>query len=87
MSLKNGSLSSPDSQYLAQLVAQRTGMSADDAQKRVKSQAKVAADAGRKASAALALWLVVSLLLGAFAASWAATFGGQLRDRQDTLTP
>jgi len=96
--LKNGSLSATDAQYLAQLVAQRTGMSADDAQKRVndtfaqtqqsiqeaKGQAQAAADAARKASAALALWLVVSLLVGAFTASWAATLGGRLRDGLDT---
>ena len=99
-SLKNGALSPTDSQYLAQLVASRTGLSADDAQKRVtdtfvqaqqniqeaKSRAQAAADAARKASAALALWLVVSLLLGAFTASWAATFGGRLRDGLDTVT-
>ena len=38
------------------------------------------ADDARKASAALALWLVVSLFVGAFVASLAATFGGRLRD-------
>lgn len=94
MSLKNGTLSPADSQYLAQLVAQRTGLSPEDAQKRVndtyaqaqqsiqeaKVQAQAAADAARKASAYLALWLVVSLLVGALTASWAATFGGRLRD-------
>lgn len=99
-SLKNGSLSSADSQYLAQLVAQRTGISPDDAQKRVndtfaqarqtigqaKADAKAAADTARKASAALALWLVASLLIGAFTASWAATFGGRLRDGVDKVT-
>jgi hypothetical protein len=99
-SVKAGSLSPADSQYLAQLVAQRTGLSADDAQKRVhdtfaqaqqsiqeaKTQAQAAADTARKASAALALWLVVSLLLGAFTASWAATFGGRLRDGLETVT-
>lgn len=93
-SLKHGSMSQPDAQYLAQLVAQRTGVSTEDAQKRVneafakaqqsiqeaKAQAQAAADAARKASAILALWLVVSLLIGAFAASWAATLGGRLRD-------
>ena len=99
-SLKNGSLSQPDSQYLAQLVAQRTGLSTEDAQKRVndtfaqaqqaigtaKAEATAAADTARKASAALALWLVVSLLIGAFTASWAATFGGRQRDGRDTQT-
>ena len=96
-SLKNGSLSPADSQYLAQVVAQRTGLSADDAQKRVndtftqaqqsiqeaKTQAQAAADTARKAAAGLALWLVVSLLIGAFTASWAATLGGRLRDGLD----
>jgi hypothetical protein len=99
-SLKNGSMSPADSAFLAQLISQRTGISADDAQKRVndtfaqaqqtieeaKAQAKAAADAARKATAAFALWLVVSMLIGAFTASWAATFGGRLRDGVDTGT-
>ena len=100
MGIKNGSLSPADSQYLAQLVAQRTGITPDDAQKRVndtfaqaqqaigeaKAQAKAAADAARKAAATLALWLVVSMLIGAFTASWAATFGGRLRDGVEVST-
>jgi hypothetical protein len=45
-----------------------------------KDKAKQIADDARKASAGLALWLVVSLLAGAFVASLAATFGGRLRD-------
>lgn len=35
----------------------------------------------RKASAIAALWLVVSLFVGAFISAWAATFGGRLRDK------
>ena len=80
--------------YVGQIVAQRTGLSRQDAQKRVadvfaKVQAKVrnaevaardAADKARKASACSALWLFVSLLVGAFVASLAATFGGRCRD-------
>jgi len=55
----------------------------------VQAQAKVrnaelatrdAADKARKASAYSALWLFVSLLIGAFVASLTATFGGQQRD-------
>jgi len=38
------------------------------------------ADKARKASALSALWLFVSLLVGAFVASLAATFGGRRRD-------
>ncbi len=93
-SAKAGSLSPDDSRYLGQLVAQRTGLSADDATKRVndvfarsqaavadaEAKAKEAADKARKASAYVALWLFVSLLAGAFTASFAATFGGRRRD-------
>ena len=42
--------------------------------------AKDAADKARKASAYSALWLFISLLIGAFVASLAATFGGRRRD-------
>ena len=83
-----------DTRYVGQIVAQRTGLSQQDAEQRVadvyaKAQAKVratevaardAADKIRKASAYSALWLFVSLLIGAFVASLAATFGGQRRD-------
>lgn len=47
----------------------------------VINQAKAAADEARKAAARFSLWLAASMLLGAFAASLAATEGGQLRDR------
>jgi hypothetical protein len=45
-----------------------------------KAKAKEAADTARKATAGAALWMTVALLLGAFVASIAATFGGRLRD-------
>lgn len=87
-------LPAEDIRYIGQLVAQRTGLSQQDAEKRVNDvysrvQAKLndaevavreAADKARKASAYSALWLFVSLLVGAFVASLAATFGGRLRD-------
>ena len=83
-----------DIRYVGQIVAQRTGLAQQDAEKRVadiyaRMQAKVsaaevaardAADKARKASAYGALWLFVSLLIGAFVASLAATFGGRRRD-------
>jgi TctA family transporter len=43
--------------------------------------AKDTADKTRKASATAALWLFVSLLMGAFAASFAAIYGGRQRDK------
>lgn len=78
----------------SQIVAQRTGLSQQDAEKRVsdvyaKAQAKVrdaevaardATDKARKTSAYSALWLFVSPLIGAFVASLAATLGGRRRD-------
>jgi len=45
-----------------------------------EARAKDAADKARKAGAYGALWLFVSLLLGAFAASLAAAYGGRRRD-------
>ena len=45
-----------------------------------QAAAKDAADKARKASAYAALWLFISLLIGAFIASLAATYGGRQRD-------
>jgi hypothetical protein len=76
-------IASPDRLYLVQLVAARTGLSAADADARVSevlAHLKVTADAARRASAQLALWLAASMLLGALAASLAATEGGGLRE-------
>jgi hypothetical protein len=92
--LESGQLDESDRRYLGQLVASNTGMTPAEAEQRVtdtftrlkqnleqaKAKAKQVADDARKASAALALWLVVSLFVGAFVASLAATFGGRLRD-------
>ena len=88
---RNGELSPPDRDYVAQVVAARTGMSQADAQKRVDEvaaqakaaadDARAAADAARKASAYFSLWIFISLLIGAFVASYSATIGGRLRDR------
>lgn len=93
-SLDTGALSSADITYIGQLVAQRTELSQQDAEKRVsvtfsavqtrfqeaQTASKQAADKARKASATAALWLFVSLLIGAFSASLAAIYGGRSRD-------
>jgi hypothetical protein len=78
-----GDLKAPDREYVAKVVAARTGLSPADADKRVNevvTQVKADTDAARKATAAVAFWLTASLLLGAFCASLAATEGGGLRD-------
>ena len=72
-----------DQSYLATLVANRTGLSQADAEKRVSdvmTEARQAADSLRKATAHLLLWLFLSLLMGAFSACLAATIGGRQRD-------
>ena len=92
--LQSGELAETDRQYLGQLVAEKTGLAQTEAEQRVTdtftrtkqsidqaaAKAKQVADDARKASALLALWLVVSLFVGAFVASFAATLGGRLRD-------
>jgi len=98
-SLSTGSLAPDDRAYLGQLVAKRTGLSQADAEARVdavynraakaaadaKEKAQQAADTARKAGAHTALWMFVALLLGAFVASLAATWGGRQRDHERVL--
>jgi hypothetical protein len=89
--LRNGDISAADRTYLAQVVAARTGLSQDDAQKRVDTviaQAKQAevkvkqdADAARKAARDIAFFIAFSSLIGAFIAGVAAKIGGHHRDR------
>jgi hypothetical protein len=92
--ISTGPLPEEDIRYVGQMVTQRTGLTQLDAEKRVidtytrvqtklrdaETVARNAADKGRKASAYAALWLFISLLIGAFVASFAATYGGQQRD-------
>ena len=99
-SLKRGVLDSADKAYLAQVIAARTGLAESDAEKRVDATfarakaeaakavevAQEAADAARKAAVHSALWLFVALLAGAFAASYAATWGGRRRDQVAVTT-
>jgi hypothetical protein len=86
----NGGVNQTDATYLAQLVSERTGLAPADAQARVQdvlnqeqaaiAKAKQAADAARKTSATAAIYLFVSLLIGAFIASVSGAIGGRLRD-------
>jgi hypothetical protein len=81
--LRRGTLNDYDSQYLAQLIAARTGLTPADAQARVQQvfdQARQATDDARKAAAHGLYWLFLALLIGAFSASYAATSGGRQRD-------
>ena len=93
-SVKSGQIAPADRTYVAQVVSARTGLSQADAEKKVddtvqkakdaaakaEAKAREAADAARKASAYAALWLAVSMLVGAFCASYGALVGGRARD-------
>jgi hypothetical protein len=92
--MPSDSISVADTQYIAEVITQRTGLSQAAAEKRVmdtfdrlktksaelQMNAKAAANKARKASAYAALWLFISLLMGAFAASYLATYGAKRRD-------
>jgi len=81
--LRDSQMPAADQSYLARLVAARTGLSQPNAEKRVSdviAEARQAEDTARKATAHFLLWLFLSLLMGAFSASFAATVGGRQRD-------
>ena len=72
-----------DRVYLVKLVSSRTGLSQSDAEKRVNdvvTQAKTDLDKARKMAMQTAIWLTLSLFIGAFCAALAALEGGGLRD-------
>jgi hypothetical protein len=88
--MEAGGVSDSDKNYLIDQVAARTGLSHDDAQKRVddviaqekaaETKAREVADAARKSAAAVSIFTALSMLIGAFIASAAAAYGGSLRD-------
>jgi hypothetical protein len=92
--IRSSALPEDDARYVGRVIAERTDLSPSEAEQRVRDTftrvqaalseaeeaAKAAADEARRASAYASLWLVVSLLAGAFVASLMATFGGRQRD-------
>lgn len=93
-SLRTGAMPAEDVSYVGQVVAQRTGLTQPEAEQRVsdtftrlqtalneaETSAREAADSAREASAYAAIWLFISLLIGAFVGSFAAPYGGRQRD-------
>jgi len=81
---RGGQVADADRAYAAQVVAARTGLSPEDARRRVDetiAAAKEAADKARRAAMKLALWSAVAMLFGALVASLAAAEGGKIRNR------
>jgi hypothetical protein len=89
-SAANGSISDEDKSYLSAQIAAHTGLSDQDASKRVddamaavnaaKEKAKQAAESARKVGVMIAFLTAASLAVSAAAAWWAATMGGKHRD-------
>lgn len=87
---------SADKQYLAKVIASETNTTEAEAAKRIqeahdtliqaKNDAIEAADKAAKAAAYASLWMFISLLIGAFVASWCATCGGRCRDEACVTT-
>ncbi len=80
-------MSNDDRTYLAQIVSAQTGLSQEDAQRRVddvvnraKQDATQAAETARKAAAYVSFWTFMSLLFGAVCATLGGVLGGDLRD-------
>ena len=94
--LAQGDVAEEDRAYLAQVVARSTGVSADEARKRVDQgieqakaaaqKAREAADTARKMAVIGAFVLAASLAIGLAAAMWGAAIGGRHRD-QGTVVP
>jgi tellurite resistance protein len=92
----NGQVTEPDRQYLATLVASRTGLSETDARARVNDSisrmtqlrsdaektTRETAEAARKSTAQAAFWTAMLSLVAGFAAWYAAQIGGRHRDEE-----
>jgi hypothetical protein len=88
---KTGDISADDQTYLAQLVSRETGLSEADAKTRVDTvvknyhdavqAARDAAEKARKFTLMLAFLTAATLAVSAAAAWWAATRGGDHRDK------
>jgi hypothetical protein len=84
-SVAQARLDDTDRAYLAQVVATRTGLSQEEAQRRVsevEAKARDAADTTAKAVAYFSFWTFMALLFGGTAATLGGILGGQLRDAE-----
>ena len=86
-SLAQGSIPQADQQYLTQIIADRTGLPREEAERRItqtyeqaKATALEAADTVRKATSFAGFWIVFIMLAAGLAAWWGGTIGGHHRD-------
>ena len=88
--LANGGIPVADRDYIVNVVAERTGRSHDEAQKRVDDviaretaaeiMVRQAADTARKSASAFAIFTAITMLIGAFMACAATAHGGSSRE-------
>ena len=88
--MESGDVPAADRTYMAQEIATRTGVPQADAEKRVNdviaqekaaaAKARQIADAARRSASSVAIFMALSMLIGAFIASTAAAVGGNMRD-------
>ena len=92
--IRTGEISKDDRDYVARVISARTGMSPQEADKRIsdvlaqakqakdkaEQAAREAADTARKAAATLAFASFLAMLIGAFCATYGAMLGGRHRD-------
>lgn len=88
--MARGDVTLEDRTYIAQVISARTGLTPEDAGRRVdelitaansaKAQALEAADTARKAGAMVSIFSAIALLIGAFIACVTGSYGGKLRD-------
>jgi hypothetical protein len=79
----DGEIEDADRTYLAQLVAEQSGLSQEEAQARVDQtieSARAAAEEAREAAVSSAILLALALVVGAFIGAVAAGLGGRHRD-------
>lgn len=96
MAVRDGQLAARDRTYLAQLVAQQTGMTQAEAERRVdetyaelkaaEAKARDAAEAARKAALIAAFAAAATLAIGCAAACGGAALGARHRDENTLVT-
>lgn len=84
-----------DRDYLVSMISARSGISPEEASQRIdqvvaqareiEAEARAAAEQARKASLVAAFLTAAALLVGAAVSYWAATMGGNHRDRQTVI--
>lgn len=85
--LATGSIPDTDKQYLTQIVANHTGLTREEAERRItetydkaKATALETADAVRKATSFAGFWIVFIMLAAGMVSWWGGTIGGRHRD-------